>query len=96
MSKFEKCAICGRFEKMSKHKCPPKYILIDENEEEHIVYGYGENDAATHWAEERDKRGEHEFADGREEIVTVKNDKGGETQFNVSAEVFIEYYAKEI
>ena len=86
-----KCTKCNeyRFGNVIKCNCQP-FTIIDEDGEEHEIYGISEEDAALKYAEESNVEGEYYLMN---ESVTIEvNSK----KFVISAEPDIHYSAREV
>jgi hypothetical protein len=88
--KFDKCTICGEFGLINTHRCPPTYLVSDENSDEEWndwarIYANDAEEAAEKFSAQRDSS-QGEYPSYR--IVYVKQDEENSpaVAYNVSCE----------
>ena len=96
MSDFEKCKICGEYDFLSKHKCPPIYYFKHESwgDEFQEVRAWTFDGAAEKFARMFNENGDYNLMDCEEEVII--SDGETEKRFVVSAEQDISYSVTEV
>ena len=96
------CSVCGNFLYSSGHKCPPKWLVWDAEDESEsdarVIYAINPDDAAELWAERDDSdSAEYSIVSGHKVTVFVKDPQlNTMKQFSVTGESVPEYHASEI
>ena len=95
MSDFDRCKICGEYDFLDKHKCPPIYYYKhdDWGDEFQKIRAWSFSGAAIAFAKLYNENGDYALMNDTIE-VTISDGKI-EKQFLVSAEPDIHYSADE-
>jgi len=97
---FEQCPICGEFDFVSRHRCPPAwYVRIVEDDDRYAepmrVYARDTEEAAEKFGENWDSWGDYPLLSGEEIAVLVSpcDQPDDEQGFIVTGEMIPEYRA---
>lgn len=97
---MHKCKKCDEwvYEKINpNHKCPPIWLIWDEDETEEDSVGYygsDAGDAVEKWATENDCGNDHYILNSRDGIIVyVKGENGEIAKYRVSGEATVVYSA---
>jgi hypothetical protein len=95
MMAFEKCSICGEYDFVDRHVCPPTYYFKhpDWGDEFETIRAYSFENAAEKFAE---KYFEDEPIDDNCNVEVLISDGKTNKMFRASASIDIYYDAREI